>query len=64
MSQNSPAVQWLGVGNFTAVSLVQFLGRKLKIPQAAQCGQKHKSLCSMPEINMSTTFHLKNEIYD
>ena len=39
---NSPVVQWLGLGTFTAVGSGSIPGRGTKIPQAVQCSQKKK----------------------
>ena len=40
---NSPAVQWLGLGAFTARGVGSIPGWGTKIPQAMQCGQKTKT---------------------
>ena len=42
ISGSSLAVQWLGLGAFTAVGLGSIPGPGTKIPQAAQCGWKKK----------------------
>ena len=39
---NSLAVQWLGLGTFTAEGPGSTPGRGIKIPQAGQQGQKKK----------------------
>ena len=39
---NSLAVQWLGLGAFTAMGLGSIPGQGTKIPQAVQHGQKIK----------------------
>ena len=41
-SGNSLAVQWLGLGAFTAMPVVSVPGQGTKVPQTRQCGQKKK----------------------
>lgn len=45
MTGNPLAVQWLELGAFFAVGSGLIPGRGIKIPQAAQSGQKKKKTC-------------------
>ena len=41
---NSLAVQWLGLGTFTAVGLGSIPSQGTQVPQAAQYGKKNKNV--------------------
>ena len=66
--RNSLAVQWLGLGTFTAGGLSSIPGLGAKIPQSTWCSQKKKSLlhwifCSESQIliyseNLLSAFQL------
>ena len=58
---NSLAVQWLGLGTFTAEGLGSISGRRSKIPQAAWRGQKENKInaqCCLKKKKGVTYFNL------
>ena len=58
---NSIAVQWLGLGAFTAVAPNSIPGQETKIPQASQQGQKEKEKAKQIIYGISSVICKYNE---